>query len=48
MMKIKKSLESAMKENEYDKINFKNLSKNFDNNVGLNWAIERLRNDYNL
>jgi hypothetical protein len=40
------SLESALKENEYNKVSFKKLLKNFDNNIGLNWAIERLKNDY--
>ena len=40
------SIQSAFKENEYNKINFKKLSKKFNNNAGLNWAIERLKNDY--
>jgi hypothetical protein len=40
------SLESALKENENDKHSFKIMSKTFDNNAGLNWAIDLLKNNY--
>ena len=41
------SLESALKENENDKHSFKIMSKTFDNNAGLNWAIDLLKNNIN-